>query len=146
MKKKTIIVSVIVAAVILVGAVATTLTVLLTRKTPEPIITYPTELKVNLLSSAYGVDKNDLRFSWAMNDPKKDQEQTAYRMVFSSSLSNFEKGEYVYDTKRVESSLSAAVTVEGLSSVLEEGKLYYWAVSTENSRVFKALGVRYGEK
>ena len=63
MKKKTVIVSVIVAAVILVGAVATTLTVLLTKKTPEPIITYPTELKVNLLSSAYGVDKNDLRFS-----------------------------------------------------------------------------------
>ena len=133
MKKKTVIVSVIVAAVILVGAVATTLTVLLTRKTPEPIITYPTELKVNLLSSAYGVDKNDLRFSWAMNDPKKEQEQKAYRMVFSSSLQNFEKGEYVYDTKRVESSLSAAVTVEGLSSVLEEGKLYYWAVSNENS-------------
>ena len=71
MKKKTVIVSVIGAAVILVGAVATTLTVLLTKKNSEPIITYPTELKVNLLSSAYGVDKNDLRFSWAMNDQKR---------------------------------------------------------------------------
>ena len=31
----------------------------------------PTDLKVNLLSAPFGVDKDDLRFSWVMNDSEE---------------------------------------------------------------------------
>lgn len=45
----------------------------------------PTDLKIEMLSEAYGIDTNNPSFSWVVNDEDPDEIQTAYRLVVSKT-------------------------------------------------------------
>lgn len=93
----------------------------------------PYNLKINLLKSPLGVEKNDLTFSWCMNDRNVNERQTAYRIVIAKGVDNFNRHKYIYDTEWVESDDNIAIKISGLSEQLEDNTLYYWAVATRNS-------------
>jgi len=76
----------------------------------------PTDLKINLLADPFGVDKNDLRFSWVMNDPDKNEMQTAYRILISRSSAKISEKDYLFDSGWVESGDNTAVSLAGLLS------------------------------
>ncbi|MBE6621074.1 MAG: hypothetical protein E7625_06920 [Ruminococcaceae bacterium] len=92
----------------------------------------PTGLRINLLSEPFGVDKNDLRFSWAMNDAGSDAKQAAYRIVIAKGADKMAARDYVLDTDWVNSSKNTAVSEPGLAAKLADNTLYYWSVSTRN--------------
>jgi len=92
----------------------------------------PTDLKINLLADPFGVDKNDLRFSWVMNDPDKNEMQTAYRILISRSSAKISEKDYLFDSGWVESGDNTAVSLAGLDKKLEENSLYYWCVGTRD--------------
>ncbi|MBQ7320437.1 MAG: family 78 glycoside hydrolase catalytic domain [Clostridia bacterium] len=93
----------------------------------------PTNLKVNLLEQPFGVQKDDLRFSWAMGSEGKNVKQTAYRIVVAQSLALMDKGTYVYDSTWIESDKSTGVTLDGLAALLKDNALYYWSVQVKDS-------------
>lgn len=93
----------------------------------------PTDLRINLLSEPFAVDRSNLRFSWVMNDPDQNEKQTAYRIVVAQTAAKMEAKEYVYDSEWVESSASTGVEAEGLSSKLKDNTLYYWSVATRDA-------------
>ncbi len=93
----------------------------------------PSDLRINLLSEPFAVDRSNLRFSWTMNSSKQNETQTAYRIVVAQTASKMEAKEYVFDSEWIESSESAGVEVEGLSSKLKDNTLYYWSVATRDT-------------
>lgn len=93
----------------------------------------PSDLKINLLSLPFGVDKEDLRFSWVMNDPDPNEVQTAYRIVVANSEIKMMEKEYTFDSDWIESAQSTAVRLPGLDLVLAENSLYYWSVATRDA-------------
>ena len=62
----------------------------------EASVGKPTDLRINLLSQPFGVDKNDLRFSWVMNDPDSNEKQTAYRITVAETAAALAAGEFVH--------------------------------------------------
>ena len=92
----------------------------------------PTDLKVNLLSAPFGVDKDDLRFSWVMNDSGKNAKQAAYRIVVAKGADKLAAQDYVLDTGWVNSDQNTAVALPELGGKLADNTLYYWSVSTRN--------------
>ena len=46
----------------------------------------PTELKNNLLTNAYAIDKDAISFSWVMNDREDNEYQTAYKRCLILSV------------------------------------------------------------
>ena len=92
-----------------------------------------TDLRINLLSEPFAVDRSDLRFSWVMKTSKQNEKQTAYRIVVAQTAAKMEAKEYVFDSEWVESSESAGVAVEGLSSKLKDNTLYYWSVAVRDA-------------
>ncbi len=95
----------------------------------------PTELRVNLLSQPFGLDRSSLRFSWAMgqNDGAYDQKQAAYRIVVATSAARMDAADYLYDSAWVESAENTAVTLTALHALLEDNALYYWSVATRDT-------------
>ena len=93
----------------------------------------PSDLRINLLSEPFGVDKNDLRFSWVMNDPDQNEKQTAYRIVIANSAANMQAKQYVFDSGLVQSAQSTAVNFPELASKLSDNTLYYWSVTTSDA-------------
>lgn len=89
-------------------------------------------LKVNLLESPMGVEKDKLSFSWMTEDDGKDFIQTAYRIVIARGEKNFYDGIYIKDTGWIKSSQSTAVRIEGLSELLAQDSLYYWSVAVKD--------------
>lgn len=96
---------------------------------PQP----PENLKVNLLGEPLGVPKEALRFSWAFEDQDYDEYQTAYRIVVSDTETNFQQGVYQYDSGWSETAQSSGVMPAGLTEVLKDNRLYYWAVQVRDS-------------
>jgi len=90
----------------------------------------PSDLRINLLSEPFGVDKSDLRFSWVMNDPDPNEKQTAYRVVIAASAADLQAEKYVFDSGLVQSAQSTAVSFPRLASKLSDNTLYYWSVTT----------------
>ncbi len=84
------------------------------------------------IGSPFGGPKEDLRFSWAWEDADENEIQTAYRLVVSNRLNQFEEGSYLYDSGWVETALSSGVTPAGLSPLLEDNQIYYWAVQVRD--------------
>ena len=91
----------------------------------------PTDLKVNLLDSPYGVDAKDISFSWAIQSLSGMQE--AYRIVVLLRENDLEYDDYIYDSGWVESSQSASVRPYGISEILEDNQLYYWKVQIRDT-------------
>ena len=92
----------------------------------------PTALKVDLLETPTGVDKDSLSFSWTMNSRKRNEKQTAYRIVVAQGKDKMQKKEYVADTGWVGSEGNVGVKIDDLGGVLQDNSLYYWAVATQD--------------
>lgn len=92
----------------------------------------PSDLKINLLCNPYGVDKNNISFSWIMNDSNKDEYQTAYRLVISDSINAVNQRKFLYDSGWRTSSENTGITEPGIENYLQENHIYYWAVATKN--------------
>ncbi len=86
-------------------------------------------LKINLLSSPFGVDKNDLRFSWMMSDPDENEVQSAYRVLISQSVQALSEDGCIFDSGWIDSNQSTDVRFPELKSKLQDNALYYWSVS-----------------
>ena len=64
-------------------------------------------MKLNLLEKPLGVDKENLSFSWAMEDGDMDEYQTAYQIVVGTTEAAIRKGEFLCDTGWVTSAQSS---------------------------------------
>lgn len=93
----------------------------------------PFQLKINLLSEALSVDKNDLKFSWADSDKEPNRFQSAYQLVFAKSIDDLSVSSYIFDSGWIYSRQNASVTVDGLADALEDNQLYYWSVRIKNN-------------
>ena len=100
---------------------------------PEEKTGKPTDLRINLLSAPFGVDKNDLRFSWVMNDEDQNEVQKAYRITVAETAAALAAGEFVHDSGWVESSGSAAILQSALANKLSDNELYYWQVTLRDA-------------
>lgn len=94
--------------------------------------TAPSGLRLNLLSQPWGVTKNDMSFSWENSLSGNMGKQTGYRIVISQRESQVEKGEYVFDSGWKDGSENTSVLMD-LSTILEDGELYYWQVQIKNT-------------
>lgn len=98
----------------------------------EDIYCPPYNLQINLSSSPLSIDKENIRFSWAMSSNEIDDYQTAYRIKVFSSYKNCSKQKTLIDTKWIESNKSVGVTIEELNKKLNDNSGYYWQVATKN--------------
>lgn len=89
----------------------------------------PAELKTEMLKEAYGINTKNPAFSWGVNDTDRDEVQTAYRLLVSSTSAL--QGD-VLDTGWVDSDENSYVHADALESKLEENELYYWQVQTKD--------------
>jgi alpha-L-rhamnosidase len=100
-----------------------------TQQTQENIQTsIIADMTVNYRTNPMNVDVSDNTpvFGWRMNDDTEGQRQSAYRIVVSDSEEGLGKESYTWDSGRVESDLSVAVTYNG--DKLLTGTRYYWKV------------------
>lgn len=88
----------------------------------------PTELKINKLSEAFGIEGTPL-MSWIVNDTDKNEKQTAYQIKVAKdqAMTNV-----VWDSGKVMSNKNTDVEYGG--STLDDNSLYYWTVSTWDSK------------
>lgn len=91
----------------------------------------PSNLKINLLSQPLGIIREKMSFSWENSLERNMTEQSAYRIVISSRISQTETGEYVYDSGWQEDNSNTSVLLD-LSDLLQDNELYYWQVQIRN--------------
>lgn len=92
-----------------------------------------TNLKTNYIRNPIGVDDESILFSWQMNSEEQGKSQSAYRIaVYEFDQGNREQDDAiaseicVWDSGKVESSLSVAVPYEGEQLKPQTG--YEWSV------------------
>lgn len=105
-----------------------------------------TNLKTNYIRNPIGVDDESILFSWQMNSEEQGKSQSAYRIaVYECDQGNREQDDAiaseicVWDSGKVESSLSVAVPYEGEQLKPQTG--YEWSVDVwdeEGSRCVSA--------
>ena len=105
-----------------------------------------TNLKTNYIRNPIGVDDESILFSWQMNSEEQGKSQSAYRIaVYECDQGNREQDDAiaseicVWDSGKVESSLSVAVPYEGEQLKQQTG--YEWSVDVwdeEESRCVSA--------
>jgi alpha-L-rhamnosidase len=85
-------------------------------------------MTVNYKTNPMNIDISDSIpvFGWRMEYDTNGQMQNAYRIVVSDSEENLENESYIWDSGRVESDLSVAVTYNG--NKLLTGTKYFWKV------------------
>lgn len=84
-------------------------------------------LRTNYEKNPLGIEELP-RFSWEMSAPGQyGAAQKAYRLVVAKGKENLEKGIFVYDSGKKESSLSVSIGYEG--EPLDPETRYYWQVS-----------------
>lgn len=89
--------------------------------------TQPTALECESLDHPLGVDTQQPRLSWKLQDDRRGAAQTAYRVLVADSLAMLAKGVgNVWDSGRVVSNQSVGVVYGGKK--LEPEKRYYWQV------------------
>ena len=110
---------------------------------PEEKTGKPTDLRINLLSAPFGVDKNDLRFSWVMNDEDQNEVQKAYRITVAETAAALAAGEFVHDSGWVESSGSAAL--ETLEFMHKNGYRLIGEI-VPYFHAWDSMGMNYGSK
>ncbi|MBN8838594.1 MAG: hypothetical protein J0I25_00125, partial [Sphingomonadales bacterium] len=62
----------------------------------------------------------------------RDETQTAYRIVISTSKAAAASGSYLHDTGWQDSAQSSSVEIPGISGKLHDDSLYYWQVQTKD--------------
>lgn len=83
------------------------------------------EMTTNDKVKPLGIDKTPY-FSWKMQDFNEGQKQTAYQIVVGDTKESLQKEEYVWDSGKVVSDQSVAVSYEGIPLVEEND--YFWQV------------------
>ena len=83
-------------------------------------------LKTEYMTNPLGIDTENPRFSWQMSSYKYDMAQSGYRIVVSSSKKNLNKGDYLYDSGRINGDKSVGISC-GLKSLKPSTK-YWWRV------------------
>ena len=95
-------------------------------------ISPPKDLRCEYERTPLGLDVEKPRFSWNIDPGVKTSEQTAYRILISSSRQKLSGGVAdVWDSDKTESSSSINVTYEGPE--LESKEDYYWKVKWWNA-------------
>ncbi len=94
----------------------------------------PYDLKINLLSAPYGVDKNKLTFSFAMGDEGENTKLDAVRLVVSQSLTDFEAKRYCYDSDFVVTNQNSGLCFSDLSQQLQDDSLYVCCLQTRSKK------------
>ena len=92
----------------------------------------PEQLKVDLLSAAFGIPRTAPVFSWVMRSGEIGDIQTSYRIVIAQRLSDMKRGDYLLDTGWVATDENNHVRIAGLETILKDNELYYWAVQLRN--------------
>lgn len=92
----------------------------------------PDDLRVDLLSNAYGIDKTSPTFSWVMHSNDVADIQTGYRIVIATRLEDMQEENYLLDTGWTATDESSNITIAGLDTLLKDNELYYWAVRLRN--------------
>lgn len=87
------------------------------------------QLKVEYQTQPIGLDEQHPRFSWQMQsqDKSRGNQQTAYRITVQDS-----KKQVVWDSKKVNSSISLGINYEGLA--LQASQKYQWTVQVWNQQ------------
>lgn len=85
----------------------------------------PTDLRVEYLREAYGIDTPSPRFSWVIAHADRNQAQSAYRIVVSTSPTL--QPSDAWDSGQVASNRSAHVAYAGRP--LQSDTTYYWSVT-----------------
>lgn len=92
----------------------------------------PINLKNNLLEDAYGINKDNVTFSWNF-DGYSGASQKSYRIKISKSEKKHKSHQHVYDTGWVLSNKNTSVRIDNLSSFLLDDSLYCWTVSYKDT-------------
>lgn len=88
-------------------------------------------LKVEYLTNPLGLDQENPRFSWVMNDDARGASQSAYRVIVTDEPENLEDEQGIFwDSGKVNSSNSLNIQYNG--EPLESGQNYYWRVQIWN--------------
>jgi alpha-L-rhamnosidase len=91
------------------------------------MISGPTNLRCEYLTNPLGIDTRAPRFSWNLRHGKRNQSQSAYQIIVSSSLDDAENEiGLCWDSGRVESDENVNVVYDG--APLASTSLYYWRV------------------
>ena len=89
----------------------------------------PSLLRVNHADNPLGIDTPNPLFGWIVNDPDRNETQTAYQVLVSSSRSKCEAGEGdCWDTGKVRSSAQNDLSYGG--KALSSGAAYWWKVKS----------------
>ena len=84
----------------------------------------PTELRTNYAKNPLGIDTPKPLFSYQVNDPDRNEIQTAYQLIVCSSPANCEAGKGdLWDTGKVQSAVQNDIQYGGPALV---GKTAYW--------------------
>ena len=92
-----------------------------TEKQETQIVELTTNDRINPL----GLDET-VYFSWKMQDSEKGKKQSAYQILLSDSKEKLEKRQYIWDSGKVFSDKSVAISYEGIA--LEAEKEFFWKV------------------
>ena len=92
----------------------------------------PVDLRVNLLTHAFGIPRESVAFSWQMVAGGENEIQTGYRIFLARRLEDMEEENYLLDTGWMATDENSHVTVAGLDSLLQDNEIYYWTVQTRN--------------
>ena len=85
------------------------------------------ELRCEYLTNPLGIDTDRPRFSWEIEDPRRQVTQTAYRLRVASTREALDGGNAdLWDTGRVESDETLHIEYQGRP--LAAGSAYFWKV------------------
>lgn len=108
-----------------------------------------TNLKTNYIRNPIGVDDESILFSWQMNSEEQDKSQSAYRItVYECNQGNREQDDAiaseicVWDSGKVESSLSVAISYEGEQLKSQTG--YEWSVDVWDEEGSRCVSTETG--
>lgn len=93
----------------------------------------PDGLRINLLTSPFGVDRQNLAFSWIMHGTRPNRMQSAYRILVGRGSASPTAASCLLDTGWVSSDASTGVTIPPLTECLEDDSLYAWSVATRDN-------------
>ena len=90
----------------------------------------PYRLRVEYNQNPIGLDVDNPRFSWALdNEGVRGDDQSAYRLI----VSNTETGDIVADSQKVQSSDSSHIVLSNFSVLTSPSALYSFSVQTWNA-------------
>ncbi len=89
---------------------------------------FVTHLRTDMLENPIGIDNVSPTFSWRMESERRGAAQSAYRIIVECASDSFDtQNTVVWDSGKVEGSISAGISYEGIK--LEPQKKYAWSVS-----------------